>query len=276
MTEARKLEDRVALVTGGASGIGLGIATALLRRGAQVVIGDIRADHMEKAAAALTEYGERLTLQQLDVTSADDWQRMRDEIEARHGALHILCLNAGIGILGTILQARPHDWAWVMGVNLRGTTLGLETFLPLLRANDVSSHLCATSSMGGLMVADDGGIYSSAKFGVVGLMEVLRAELAAEHIGVTVLCPAGVNTNIHDHGFMRPAQFADTGLSTDPEQQRAMQDMARSILAIGADPLQVGERVVDALLADEPYVFTDGRIASILQARRDALLAAAH
>lgn len=276
MTEACKLEDRVALVTGGASGIGLGIATALLRRGARVVIGDIRADHMEKAATALAEHGDRLYMQKLDVTSAEDWQRMRDEIQTRYGALHILCLNAGIGILGTLLQARPHDWAWVMGVNLRGTTLGLETFLPLLRANDVGGHLCATSSMGGLMVADDGGIYSSAKFGVVGLMEVLRAELAAERIGVTVLCPAGVNTNIHDHGFMRPAQFADTGLSTDPEQQRAMQDMARSILAIGADPLQVGERVVDALLADEPYVFTDGRVASILQARRDALLAAAH
>jgi NAD(P)-dependent dehydrogenase (short-subunit alcohol dehydrogenase family) len=161
-------------------------------------------------------------------------------------------------------------------VNLRGVTLGLENFLPLMRAHREGGRICATSSMGGLVVADDGGIYSAAKFGVVALMEGLRVELAAENIGVSVLCPAAVNTNIHDHETMRPREFSDTGLSLDPEHQRTIAQMARSILAQGADPLEVGERVVQAMLANEPYVFTDGRVASILQARREALLAAAH
>lgn len=275
MSIPASLLNRVAFVTGGASGIGLGIATALLRRGATVVIGDVRADHMESAGRALAAFGERLHVRYLDVTDADDWTRARDDVTARFGTLHVLCLNAGIGILGTILQARPHDWAWLMGVNLRGVTLGLETFLPVMRDSREGAHICATSSMGGLVVADDGGIYSSAKFGVVALMECLRAELACERIGVTVLCPAGVNTNIHDHGSMRPREFGDSGMAVDPERQRAMAEMARSILALGADPLQVGERVVDAMLANEPYVFTDGAVAPILQARRDALLAAA-
>lgn len=275
MSNPLSLSDRVAIVTGGASGIGLGIATALLERGAIVVIGDVRADHLEKARGALAAYGERVHLRHLDVTNAADWVRVRDEVKARFGTLHVLCLNAGIGILGTLLQARPNDWAWLMGVNLRGVTLGLETLLPVMRENREGGHICATSSMGGLVVADDGGIYSSAKFGVVALMECLRADLAPERIGVTVLCPAGVNTNIHDHGGMRPREFADSGITIDPEQQRAMAEMARSILAMGADPLQVGERVVAAMTANEPYVFTDAAVAPILQARRNALLATA-
>jgi len=275
MNPSLSLQNRVSLVTGGASGIGLGIATALLKRGASVVIGDIRADHMQNAASALVEYGERVSIQHLDVASEDNWARVREHVKVRFGTLHVLCLNAGIGILGTILQARQHDWNWLMSVNLRGVTLGLQTFLPMLRDNREGSYLCATASMGGLMVADDGGIYSSAKFGVVALMEGLRAELASERIGVTVLCPAGVNTNIHDHNSMRPLEFTDSVSAVELEQQRAMAEMARSMLAMGADPLQVGEWVVDAMLANEPYVFTDGLVASILEVRRDALLAAA-
>jgi len=278
MTPPYIFQDRVALVTGGASGVGLGIATALLRRGALVVIADIRADHMAKAQATLAAYGERVLLQQLDVSSKHDWEAARLKVTAHFGPLEILCLNAGIGVLGTILQARPHDWAWLMNVNLRGVTLGLEIFLPHMRrhgqSNGKGGRICATSSMGGLMVADDGGIYSSAKFGVVALMECLRADLAAEQIGVTVLCPAAVNTNIHDHMTMRPSEFADSGLPSDPAEQARMAQMARSILSLGADPLQVGERVLDALAADQPYVFTDSAVSPMLAARRDALLAA--
>ena len=282
MTLPFTFQDRVALVTGGASGVGLGIATALLRRGALVVIADIRADHMAKAQATLSAYGERVLLQQLDVSSKRDWEAARLKVTAHFGPLEILCLNAGIGVLGTILQARPHDWAWLMNVNLRGVTLGLETFLPQMRqhghgkghSKNNGGRICATSSMGGLMVADDGGIYSSAKFGVVALMECLRADLAAEQIGVTVLCPAAVNTNIHDHMTMRPSEFADSGLPSDPAEQAKMAQMARSILSLGADPLLVGERVADALSVDQPYVFTDSAVSPMLAARRDALLAA--
>lgn len=275
MTASPSLMNRIGLVTGGASGIGLGIATALLTRGARVVIGDVRTDHMERAGRALAAFKERVYIRHLDVTDADAWVGVREEVRARFGTVHLLCLNAGIGVLGTILQARPHDWDWLMGVNLRGVTLGLETFLPLMRDCRQGGHICATSSMGGLVVADDGGIYSSAKFGVVALMECLRMELACEGIGVTVLCPAGVNTNIHDHGSMRPREFGDSGIALDPERQREMAAMARSILALGADPMLVGERVVDAILANESSVFTDAAVAPILRARRDALIAAA-
>jgi NAD(P)-dependent dehydrogenase (short-subunit alcohol dehydrogenase family) len=275
MDESYPMQRRVALVTGGASGIGLGIATALLNRGATVVIADIRADHIDRASAALSVHGERIWMQRLDVTDSRDWLRVRQEVTGRFGGLNMLCLNAGIGILGTPLAARPHDWQWVIGVNLRGVTLGLETFLPELRTSAPGAHILATSSMGGLVVADNDGLYACAKFGVTALMECLRLELAGAGIGVTTLFPAAVNTNIHDHAKMRPRDLFDTGLAADPEKVRAETEMARSILRHGADPPLVGARAVDAMLTGRPYVFTDQLVAPIVQARRDALLAAA-
>lgn len=128
-----------------------------------------------------------------------------------------------------------------MGFNLRGVTLGIEMFLSMIRSQRTGGRICAMSSLGGLGVTDDGGIYSSAKYGVVVLMECLRPELAEEGIGVGVLCPAVVNTNIHDRGSMPPPELADTELKKDPEQQRAMKEMTRLILAMEANPLRVGE-----------------------------------
>jgi NAD(P)-dependent dehydrogenase (short-subunit alcohol dehydrogenase family) len=269
------LRGRVALVTGGASGIGLGIATALLEQGCQVAIGDIRPDHLDSAAMRLAAYRERVLLQRLDVASPSDWASMQHAVGERWSHLHILCLNAGVGVLGTLMASRPGDWDWIMEVNLRGVTLGLETFLSSMRAHGQGGYVCATSSMGGLMVADDGAIYSSAKFAVVALMECLAADLADEGIGVSVLCPAAVNTNIHDHATMRPERHADSGLLLSAAEAQAARAQARAILSMGADPLAVGRRLVAGLLAGERYVFTDGAVLPILAGRYEALLAAA-
>ena len=162
-----------------------------------------------------------------------------------------------------------------MGVNLEGVTNGLETVLPLMRARGAGGHVVATSSAGGLMVASDGGVYSSAKFGVIAVMDCLRAELSPEGIGVTTLCPAGVNTNIHDHETMRPEAYRDSGLRGDDTELARQQLAAREMLSKGADPREVGKRVLDAIDGNTPVVFTDGGIAPIIELRRDALVRAA-
>lgn len=263
-----------ALVTGGASGIGRGIAAALLEADYGVIIGDIRADHLLDAQRLFARYEKRVRVCRLDVASREDWQAARAQVEVLGGALHVLCLNAGIGVLGTLMQSCSADWEWLMNVNLRGVTLGLEAMLPLVLAAGAGARVCATSSMGGLLVADDGGIYSCAKFGVVALMECLRADLRERGIGVTVLCPAAVNTHIYDHARMRPPEYMQSGLLLDEEKQRRSEQMARSFLSRGADPFAVGVRVVNALRRDDAYVFTDSLVEPMLQARREALLGA--
>jgi NADP-dependent 3-hydroxy acid dehydrogenase YdfG len=240
-----------------------------------VVVADVRADHLAHTQERLRHHGGRLLPRRLDVTDKRAWVDAIDAVGDIFGAIDILCLNAGIGVLGTILASRPADWDWLMGVNLEGVTNGLDTVVPLMRARGAGGHVVATSSAGGLMVANDGGIYSSAKFGVVAAIDCLRAELHSEGIGVTTLCPAGVNTNIHDHETMRPEAYRDSGLRGDAGQLARQQQAARAVLSRGADPHAVGQRVRDAIDLNLPMVFTDGGIAPIVELRREAFLRAA-
>ncbi|WPO86863.1 SDR family NAD(P)-dependent oxidoreductase [Herbiconiux sp. KACC 21604] len=265
---------RTAIVTGGASGIGLGIAEALLDRGMNVAIADVRDDHIAEAMERLRPHGRRAMALRLDVTDKTAWRDGAAATVERFGSIDVLCLNAGIGVLGTILQSTPADWTWLTAVNLDGVTNGIEIVLPLLRAQGRGGSVVATSSAGGLMVAGDGGIYSAAKYGVVAVMDCLRAELAPEGIGVTTLCPAGVNTNIHDHETMRPAAFSASGVRGSDDEMAERQSMARAMLSQAADPASVGRRVAAAVERADSVVFTDGGIAPIIRLRRDAIKAA--
>ncbi|WP_218016827.1 SDR family oxidoreductase [Sphingomonas mali] len=263
---------KTALVTGGASGIGLGIARVLLDAGLHVIVADVRADHLETARAALAEAGDRALFLSLDVGNRDDWQRARETVEERYGRLHILCLNAGVGLLGSMIDSDEADWMWSTIVNLAGVTNGVDALLPHMLAHGEPGHVIATSSMGGLIVANDGGIYSSAKFGVVALMEELRRALAGTSVSASVLCPAAVNTNIFDHVRMRPEAFAAKSVPDERMLEEA-EAFARGILSHGRSPLEVGEMVRAAIAADAPYVFTDSAVRPTLAARYNALLA---
>lgn len=262
-----------ALVTGGASGIGLGIAQAMIEAGLRVVVTDVRDDHLDRARKALAPAGECASFLSLDVTQRAQWHSARRFVEQWSGELHVLCLNAGVGVLGSMLESSEADWDWIVSVNLDGVLLGIETFLPHLRAHGQPAHVVATSSMGGLVVANDGGIYSAAKFGVVALIEGLRRDFRGSRIGASVLCPAAVNTNIYDHERMRPVTFQHSGLARDEEALEGMEAFAKQILALGRDPLDVGRMVRDGIESDEPYIFTDRNVRPTLASRRDALVA---
>ena len=185
------------------------------------------------------------------------------------GPVSIVSLNAGIGVIGHIKDATYADWDWILGVNLGGVINGVRTFVPRLRAQGLGGHIMATASMGGLIVADSGGIYSAAKFGVVTMMQCLRDDLASEGIGVSVLCPAAVNTNIHQHYGMRPREFAAGAYVQSPEEQEGLKRM----LAHGMSPDRVAELVIEAIRANRLYIMTSGAIAPVVAMRRDALLA---
>ncbi|MEE4454353.1 SDR family oxidoreductase [Novosphingobium resinovorum] len=262
-----------ALVTGGASGIGLGIVEAFLSAGLRVLVADIRPDHLARAREQLAWAGEQARFFSLDVTDAGQWAAVSELVEDEFGALHILCLNAGVGILGSMLDASETDWNWITSVNLHGVLLGIDTFLPHLHRHGQPAHIVATSSMGGLIVANDGGIYSAAKFGVVALAEGLRRDLADSNIRVSVLCPAAVNTNIFDHERMRPAEFQTTAGPRNEVLIDEMEAFAKQLLALGRDPTEVGRMVLGGIINTEDYIFTDRNILPTLVRRRNALLA---
>jgi len=202
------LAGKVAVVTGGASGIGKGIAAQLVAEGARVVIADIQRDAMETAAAEIGAAGV-LT----DVSDPASVDALAAAVLDRYGAVHVICNNAGIGPLAPVADLTLDDWRWMLGVNLWGVIHGVHTFLPILKQNRDGGHIVNTASMAGLVAGPRLGAYAAAKYGVVGLSEVLAAELAADNsrVGVSVLCPGTVHTNIGTSSRNRPADLPDAG-----------------------------------------------------------------
>jgi NAD(P)-dependent dehydrogenase (short-subunit alcohol dehydrogenase family) len=196
------------VVTGGASGIGKGIATRLAAEGAQVIIADIQQDAMEAAAAEIGALGV-LT----DVSDADSVAGLARAAVEAFGTVHVVCNNAGIGPLAPVAGLTLDDWRWMLGVNLWGVIHGVHAFLPILKANREGGHIVNTASMAGLVAGPRLGAYAAAKYGVVGLTEVLAAELAADgsRVGATVLCPGTVHTSIGTSSRNRPADLPDAG-----------------------------------------------------------------
>ena len=202
------LNGKVAIVTGGASGIGKGIASQLAAEGARVVIADIQRDAMEATAEELGASAIKT-----DVSDPASVEALASETLAQFGAIHVVCNNAGIGPLAPVADLTLDDWHWMLGVNLWGVIHGIHTFLPILKQNREGGHIVNTASMAGLVAGPRLGAYAAAKYGVVGLTEVLAAELAADNsrVGVSVLCPGTVHTNIGHSSRNRPADLPDAG-----------------------------------------------------------------
>jgi NAD(P)-dependent dehydrogenase (short-subunit alcohol dehydrogenase family) len=260
------VEGKTAFVTGGASGIGLGMARAFVAAGMNVVIADLRPDHIEKAMADL-ERGSAHAIE-LDVTDREGFARAADEAESVFGNVHILCNNAGMGILGAATDARYDDWDWGLGVLLGGVVNGIQTFLPRMRAHGEGGHIVNTSSMAAVVPVPGAAIYTTAKAAVVGLSESLRSDLAGEPIGVSAFCPGPVQTNIREAGRMRPERYRDSGYL---ELERQLEERPNSPLWM--DPLECGERVLAGIRRDDLYIFTHREFREGAEERFQAMLA---
>jgi NAD(P)-dependent dehydrogenase (short-subunit alcohol dehydrogenase family) len=262
------VEGKVAFVTGGASGIGFGMARVFLRNGMKVVIADIRQDHLDEAAALL-KGANNVHFIRLDVTDRAAMAAAADETERIFGKVHVLCNNAGIGILGGAKKATYDDWDWGLGVNLGGVINGIQTFVPRIARHGEGGHIVNTSSMAGVLPGAGATIYVTAKAAVLGMSECLKAELAGDKIGVTALCPGPITTNIHEVAKMRPEQFQNTGLG-EVEASLA----ARVPSPVWMDPIEVGEMVLDAIRRDLLFIFTHNEFKDGVAQRFAATLAA--
>lgn len=199
-----QLEGRVAVITGGASGIGLGIARAFAGAGARLALFDVEERALAEAEAELSKRGAEVIAVRADVSDAASLDAAARQVEDRFGRVHVLCNNAGVLVQGPLAESSAADWRWLVGVNLFGVANGLARFLPGMRAHGEGGHVVNTSSVAGLLALPGLGIYSATKFAVLALSETLRAELAPDGIGVSVLCPGGVRTRIHEAGRNRP------------------------------------------------------------------------
>jgi NAD(P)-dependent dehydrogenase (short-subunit alcohol dehydrogenase family) len=261
----KNLRGKVAFITGGASGIGLGIAQAFLRAGIKVVIADVSHSNLDDAASRLkTEPGEHLLIQ-LDVTDRAAFARAADEAEARFGKVHLLCNNAGLGSRAPMLTATYDDWDQLINVNLYGVVNGLVTFLPRMLAHGEGGYIVNTSSMAGVLpMPDPGGIYSTTKFAIRGMTESLRMSLAPKGIGAAVLCPGLTKTRILDAAREEVRQGNASNLRTGfvSAQQHAM------------DPLYVGQAVLQGIERNDAYILPHGEFVNEVRAMHDAIEAA--
>jgi NAD(P)-dependent dehydrogenase (short-subunit alcohol dehydrogenase family) len=265
-----EVAGKTAFITGGASGIGLGMATAFAAAEMNVVIADIRPDHIETALDGLEERGlsPRVHALQLDVTDREGFSLAADETERVLGNVHVLCNNAGMGILGPVTLARYDDWDWGLGVLIGGVVNGIQTFLPRMLAHGEGGHIVNTSSMAGVVPIPGSAIYITAKAALIGLSEALGSELAGEGIGVSAFCPGPVATNIREGGRIRPEHYRDSGYT---ELERGLEERPNSPLWM--DPVECGERVLEGIRRDDLYIFTHREFREGADERFRAMLA---
>jgi NAD(P)-dependent dehydrogenase (short-subunit alcohol dehydrogenase family) len=259
------LQGKTAFVTGGASGIGLGMAHAFAEAGMKVAIADVREDHLASAQAQLTGVG-KFHFIHLDVTDRPRFAAAADEAEAQLGPVSVLCNNAGVGVLGGAKSSRYPDWDWTLSVNIGGVVNGIQTFLPRLLERG-EGHIVNTSSIGAMVPMGGGTAYLTSKAAIVGLSEALYSELYEDGIGVTLLIPGPTATNIHEVARLRPAQFADTGLQ-EMEEQLAKAPLFEG----GMAPIETGRMVVDAIKAKRLYLFTHGEFRTGVEQRLAAIM----
>ncbi len=267
----QNVEGKVAFITGGASGIGLGMAIAFVDAGMKVVISDFRQDHLDESSAFFKERGLASNVHhlKLDVTDRAAFVYAADEAERVFGKIHILCNNAGVGLLGPIKRAGYGDWDWGLGVMLGGVINGIQTFLPRILRHGEGGHIVTTSSMGGAIPLSESPIYSTAKAGVIAMCESMRGELAADNIGVSAFCPGPVATNIREVGLMRPAQYKnDTGYAAK-EAELAARPNSPNWMSIE----ECGERVLRGIRRNDLYIFTHREFKEGVAERMEAMLA---
>jgi NAD(P)-dependent dehydrogenase (short-subunit alcohol dehydrogenase family) len=236
-----ELRDRTAVVTGGGSGIGRGLALALAEAGMKVVVADIESDAASAVAKEVEALGTAALAVETDVSRLDDVERLAELTYEEFGAADVLCNNAGVFLMGPVSDMIAADWRWVFDVNLMGVVHGVQAFLPRMRAQG-GGHIVNTSSVAALGA---GGVYGASKAAVLALSESLHEELAADGIGVSVLCPANVSSRILGAQRNRPDRYG----------RKAAEPLGTDITDFGIDPVLVGRHTRAAIEAGQLYVF---------------------
>ena len=270
----KEFKDRVAVVTGAASGIGRGLADRFAAEGMRVVLADVKQEALARAESEMQAAGANVMAVRTDVSRAGEVDALAQQTLDRFGAVHILCNNAGVGRGGASWEITLKDWQWVLGVNLWGVINGVRAFVPIMLQQGHEGHIVNTASVAGLIAGAGDAAYTASKFGVVGLSETLHHELAMASggkIGVSLLCPALTNTRILDSGRNHPSGPLEQPAEGTPE--RGFVEMMRTIFAGGMAPSETADMVFEAIVERRFYVLTHPQHNQRYRDRLEAMLA---
>lgn len=259
----KDLAGRVAVVTGGGSGIGSGMCRAFAAAGIRVVVADVDDASAEAVAASMREVGGTAVAIAADVSRRADVEALAERALAEYGGVDIVCNNAGVLVGGPMLETTEDDWQWLLSVNLMGVVHGCQVFAPLLLERG-QGHIVNTASVGGFLSFPNLAIYCTSKFAVVGYSEALYMELAPRGVGVSILCPGKVHTGLSGADRLRPERFARAGGTS--------QELGD--LSDGMDPIEVGRRVLRGIESDATYIFTHGEFRDYFDTRFTGVMAA--
>jgi NAD(P)-dependent dehydrogenase (short-subunit alcohol dehydrogenase family) len=270
----KDLKDKVAVVTGSASGLGLAMAKRFAAEGMKLVLADIEEEPLRRVETELRKAGVPAVGLKTDVSRAHDVERLAEKTLATFGAVHLLCNNAGVAPGGVVWESTPADWEWVLGVNVWGVIHGVRVFLPIMLRQDSECHVVNTASVAGLLSVPNMGAYCVSKHAVVTLTECLYHDLAQREakVGVSVLCPAYVPTGIIDSERNRPAQLRNAQRARTPEEQEREEQMRKAVLSGRLSAEDVAERVLDAVRENRFYILPHPKIKSAIQTRMEDIL----
>ncbi len=271
----KQFKDKVAVVTGAASGIGRAMAERFAAEGMKVVLADIEQGALAQTESEMKAKGATVLVVPTDVSKAGDVEALAEKAVDAFGAVHVLCNNPGVAVGGLSWQQTVKDWEWVLGVNLWGVIHGIRVFVPIMLGQDTEGHIVNTASGAGLHSGPWLAIYSVTKHGVVTLSEALHHELALSgaKVKVSVLCPATVNTQIADAERNRAAGLRnEPGQDTRSPQMQAMEQAFRHLLATGLTPEQVADHVFNAIRDEKFYIITHPETKERVRTRMEDIL----
>jgi len=270
----QEFKDKVAVITGGASGLGLAMARRFAREGMKLALGDVEEEPLRRVEQEFRRAGIPVLAIRTDVSRGHDVERLAEKTLATFGAVHVVCNNAGVGPGGVVWENTTADWEWVLGVNVWGVIHGVRVFVPIMLRQNTPCHVVNTASVAGLLSVPGMGIYCVSKHAVVTLTECLYHDLAARgaKIGVSLLCPAYVPTGISDSERNRPAMLHNPPRPRSPEDLEREQMMRHAVESGRISPDDVAQMVFDGIVQDRFYILTHPRIKAAIGTRVQDIL----